>query len=623
MGCHSSKVQLIDTEPLHPRFEAARRDCSIPGGSVDQCSLQRQPFNLCSTTMRTRFPYTVLAEMNLYLHAITTFRLVCSEWREIVDARVLGRLRCSLADGLCNPAFANFCGGGSTSREITFITDSQESPLALGIPDRSCVVKTLSICRMRSAKRGMPQHQQSVLQAARDGLFETVLPNTSLHLRGLILGDEALGQVLAAFSAASARHVRQSQLQGLDLSENALGNTCTKTLDALTHPVFAGVSRLSLDNNWLGMQCQIQLGLALPGLNRLQRVSLKGCCIGPDGMAAIADGLMGGSHSSLQSLNLACNALGERSMQLLVELTQACPRLEHLDIDHNPLGREGGVQLAAVLARSTSLRELKASNCSLPDAAAVELGAGLCSAVGLQRLHLRNNSFSDLAAPLLSSIADIPGLQELSIGGNALGSASISALVCGLAERVGTPLLRLDISNTSVSSATFAGVPRAWGRVLQHLEQLDLSMNALSGTPDVAALCEAVGAGECAVEFLNLAWTGVTGSDLEALPVGLRRFPHLRQLRLSGNHLPPDAVALVCKGLQGRRRRGAAAPRCEVDVAWNPVRLCSLAAAMRRAGVALLDEDASHPKLSTPCCASGIVLRLSGPPLTAAASQRE
>jgi hypothetical protein len=156
----------------------------------------------------------------------------------------------------------------------------------------------------------------------------------------------------------------------------------------------------------------------------LRTITLRGCSVGDDGVAAIAIG---------------------------------CGHLEHLDIDSLTLGKGIGDETLSILAdRCASLSTLLAMNSvRLTESALVRFAESRNS--GVAALNLRNTAMSSrvMQALSMSSNARARHLQRLDLSGcKGFDDAAFTTLAAS--ELLASHLVSLDISHTSVTPARVA-----------------------------------------------------------------------------------------------------------------------------------------------------------------------
>lgn len=213
--------------------------------------------------------------------------------------------------------------------------------------------------------------------------------------------------------------------------------------------------------------------------------------------------------AELESLELGDNALAARAGRLLAAAAPAWPRLRRLNLAHNKLGDEGVALLAA--AEWPQLAELDLSHNGLGPAAAASLAA---TRWPLRALNLECNALGPTGVGALGKGVYL-FLQELRLGGNALGFLGAAALGAAARDKDNRwPALRvLDVSDCGIG-------------------------------PEPAGWVDAFFVGEWdALEELNLAGNPVGGAAAASLGAFSWRLPALRRLVLDGAAVHEQGLA--------------------------------------------------------------------------------
>ncbi|XP_072517593.1 uncharacterized protein [Salminus brasiliensis] len=215
---------------------------------------------------------------------------------------------------------------------------------------------------------------------------------------------------------------------------------------------------------------------------RLEKLSLRGCCLSGEGYEALASALKSNPSSVMTELDLRGNDPGETGVRLFTDL-QNDPR-----------------------SKLKTLRLLKSS-------AAEEVCDCLNKALGIN--------------PLL--------LTELDLSGRIQGDSEMKKL-CDLLEDSHCRTQKLKLNNNSITEEGCATLSKALCSNYPHLKELDLSGNKLgnSGVKHVASLLR-ISDGK--VEKLNISDCGLTEGGYAALASALKSNPSssLKELDLRGN----------------------------------------------------------------------------------------
>ncbi|XP_072518854.1 uncharacterized protein [Salminus brasiliensis] len=252
----------------------------------------------------------------------------------------------------------------------------------------------------------------------------------------------------------SALTVNPSHLRELDLNENKLDQAgLQKLCDLLKNP-----------------HC------------RLEKLSLRCCCISEEGYAALASALKLNTSSPLMELDLRGNDPGDKGVKLIMDLEK----------DSQTKGRR--------------IRLLKSS-------AAEEFCDHLTGALGTN--------------PLL--------LRELDLSGRIQGDSEMKQLSDLLKDSHCRPE-KIKLNNSRITEEGCASLSAALSSNPSHLKELDLSENKL-GNPGVKKICNLLKILDCRLAKLNLSDCSVTQEGYEDLASALKSNPssHLTELDLRGN----------------------------------------------------------------------------------------
>lgn len=316
----------------------------------------------------------------------------------------------------------------------------------------------------------------SISAAASSALGAMLQHNRAL--KRISIGNSSWGDQAAAALAQGLKH--NTVLESWDLEHKGLTSAAAGCIvDVLqAHPA---LQQLSLSRNALGDAGLSQL-CASPWKG-LQHLQLSGCGLTAEGLKALASAA---SLDQLTHLDLSHNQLGPAAAQSLQQLLSAAARLQslvlrntavggtgvgglakglsdssrplnHLDLSCTQLDDAGLAALAAALAGSKQQLQAAApgaqpllqqqlllgGNPDLSDAAISKLAAGLSTAAAgapkdsstagsearqqqQQQWHL-DLAETGAGAEAVQALAELPGLQQLSLFGCKLGAAADGA----------------------------------------------------------------------------------------------------------------------------------------------------------------------------------------------------
>jgi hypothetical protein len=153
----------------------------------------------------------------------------------------------------------------------------------------------------------------------------------------------------------------------------------------------------------------------------LQQLYLRGCGLGDQGIAVLANALAIRKAAMLE-LDLRVNEITSVGVRSLVDNVEAVKTLTKLYLTGNPIGSEGATVLADAFGRNVmpALKRLNLRRCDIEDDGFVALMSALEQNTSLQILDLKNNDFGKRGfMALAESLPNIKGLQEIGFTANA------------------------------------------------------------------------------------------------------------------------------------------------------------------------------------------------------------
>jgi uncharacterized protein (TIGR02996 family) len=267
-------------------------------------------------------------------------------------------------------------------------------------------------------KRGFPE---SVFILGDDFLVgsEQLFAEAPIRELALYLPSEA-----ALFDVA--RMPWLARLRRLDLGESATPAGLAALIDS---PFLTGLEVLELGNSPIGDAGAV--ALAACGW-RLRKLSLHGCGIGAEGLAALAASPV---LSPTRDLNLSGNPIGEGAAAL--GASPHLGQLRTLVLSGADLGDAGAAALADAAALG-ALEILYLAKCGVGNAGATALAAGK-GLPALLTLYMSENYVGDAGAAALAASTGFARLLRLDLTSNAIGEAGAEAF----ADGQGLPALQL------------------------------------------------------------------------------------------------------------------------------------------------------------------------------------
>lgn len=287
---------------------------------------------------------------------------------------------------------------------------------------------------------------------------------------------------------------------------------------------------------------------ALGTADSLEEVDLSDNALGSRGLAACAPVLGGGK---LRSVVLSNNGLAADSARLVKGFL--CPgkvtALRVLHIHNNCMESAGLVQLAAIVAASPELEDLRLSSLRAGADATRAVADALEATSSLVALDLSDNTLDGEGACALGTVLTKQSrLARLVLRDMIMGNDAVAVLVAPLVHAE-APLEMLDLSGNDLSSSAVGNIVslvRAKGGTLKTLllEENELGDRgavrfARAMAPDVVT----------ALQVVSIAANGVRGVGAVALAASLKPLPAFQTLLINGNMAPPHVVQRIKEAL--------------------------------------------------------------------------
>ena len=177
-------------------------------------------------------------------------------------------------------------------------------------------------------------------------------------------------------------------------------------------PPLSSLETLDLAGNGIGDEGAISLSQELPSLTSLQMLNLSRNIIGVEGAISLSQTLF--SLSLLQTLNLEDNRI---EIEGAVALSRALPHLSSfhtLNLAGNDIGDEGAVALSQALPLLSSFHTLNLANNGMGIEGAVALSGALPSLSSLHTLNLARNNIGDEGALHISRVLAVSYFDRVS-----------------------------------------------------------------------------------------------------------------------------------------------------------------------------------------------------------------
>ena len=129
---------------------------------------------------------------------------------------------------------------------------------------------------------------------------------------------------------------------------------------------------------------------------QIDTLEIDSRCIGESIAAIIASQLIEGKDfSSLHTINLAENYIGDGGIKVLSDVLREATNLHSLNLSSNSITDNGAVLLFNILKNCNNLSSLDLSNNSITDESVIVLADAIMNCTNLNSLNFSSNSFSD------------------------------------------------------------------------------------------------------------------------------------------------------------------------------------------------------------------------------------
>ncbi|XP_044166448.1 protein NLRC3-like [Acropora millepora] len=314
------------------------------------------------------------------------------------------------------------------------------------------------------------------------------------------------------------------------------------------------------------------LFLALRVNTSLTSLNLGLNFIGDEGAHSISEALR--VNTSLTSLVLSYNSIGKEGAHSLSEALRVNTSLTSLDLSDNSIGDEGAHSLSEALRVNTSLTSLYLASNSIHAEGAHSLSEALRVNTSLTSLYLSENSIGDEGAHSLSEALRVnTSLTSLNLCSNSIhaeGAHSISEALrvntslilfiwlwnsigdegaCSLSEalRINTSLTSLNLRLNSIHHEGARSLSEAL-RVNTSLTSLDLGVNSI-GAEGAHSLSEALRV-NTSLASLDLALNSIHAEGAHSLSEALRVNTSFTSLLLSYNSIGSEGANSLSEALR-------------------------------------------------------------------------
>ena len=308
--------------------------------------------------------------------------------------------------------------------------------------------------------------------------------------------------------------------------------------------VNTSVTSLDLRDNSIGEEGASSLSEALRVNTSLTSLNLSDNSIGVEGASSLSEALR--VNTSLTYLDLVKNSFGDEGASSLSDALRVNTSITVLELSENSIGVEGASSLSEALRVNTSLTCLYLWENSIGYKGASSLSEALRVNTSLTTLHLLQNSIGDEGARSLSEALRVnTSLTTLHLSKNSIGDEGASSLSETL--RVNTSLTSLYLSKNSIGDEGASSLSEAL-RVNTSLTTLHLSENSI-GDEGASSLSEALRV-NTSLTTLHLLHNSIGDEGANALSEALSVNTSLTSLELTGNFIGDEGASSLSEALK-------------------------------------------------------------------------
>ncbi|XP_044178511.1 protein NLRC3-like isoform X2 [Acropora millepora] len=251
-------------------------------------------------------------------------------------------------------------------------------------------------------------------------------------------------------------------------------------------------------------------------------------------------------NTSLTSLDLRYNSIGDEGASSLSEALRVNTSLTSLDLRYNSIDDEGASSLSEALRVNTSLTSLDLGKNSIHAEGAHSLSEALKVNTSLTSLDLGVNSIGAEGANFLSEALRVnTSLTSLVLSINSIHADGAHSLSEAL--KVNTSLTSLDLGVNSLGAEGANFLSEAL-RVNTSLTSLNLYDNSIHAD-GAHSLCEALKV-NTSLTSLNLGYNSIGAEGANFLSGALRVNTSLTSLNLSANSIHAEGAHSLCEALK-------------------------------------------------------------------------
>lgn len=236
----------------------------------------------------------------------------------------------------------------------------------------------------------------------------------------------------------------------------------------------------------------------------------------------------------LEIFDISEYGVGTLQCQIMFESFSKSPAtfLTSINMKNNHIEYFGCHAIASFTKLSESLKELILEGCKFGDEGVKIIAEGMSKSISIVHLNVSNCCISDIGGEVLVNSFLVNAVcEELLMASNTLALKTSKALQEVLIEN--STLKTLDLShNPFYEDDAIINVMKGLMQN-KHLENLDLSWNALSGEPFGMILSKSVKASS--LKILKMRYNRMESFELKKLAVGLKYSKTVKEVYIEGN----------------------------------------------------------------------------------------
>ena len=359
----------------------------------------------------------------------------------------------------------------------------------------------------------------------------------------------------------------KQRIVGLEIKRGERVTSGVATVPLLNEilPMLAGLSNftdLTLGHIRIGGIELSALKSNLENLSSLRNLDLHNNLLGVRG-AIILSGLQ--NLSSLTNLHLNSNYIGEKGATVLSQVFPILSYLQSLDLGYNNIGLEGALAISKSLHMLQQLRSLILQSNNITSLGAEAVTDALSTVPCFRSLDFGYNHIDKEGAYAFAArLKKLVNLESLSLRGNYLNSLGAAAVCRELHECYLARVALMCFKMFQVRNRDWCITPSVIHRVLAipalvdyiesylpkgfHIRRLDLRKTSIQSTFDVQR--GELALDDCTVlltQIKTLRYINIERNTIVCVNLKLFLLPHLKSIRLSGNHFirqPPKELCL-------------------------------------------------------------------------------